>query len=315
MTRTPSVRLIPSVVFVAAIAACAITASLQAADPAAGPFTVSWKERADAGLVPNGEAVELTEQRPFATAHALKVVSEATTPVDQARDPVILIATIENPPIAKQHFALNGWIQHQGVEGNGYLEMWVVFPDGSRFFARTLEVAGPLQSLSGDSDWRRISLPFQMSDDPKAPQPSELIVNAVLPGAGEVMLSDLTLTEADNLAAVMKPEGAWWTDRMGGLIGGLGGSFIGLMGAVIGVMAGLGRGRAVVNSLLIAMTGLGPVLLLAGIVALALGQPYGVYYPLLLGGCLCTMLGIVGLVVTRQRFEATEMRRMQALDA
>lgn len=315
MTRTPSVRLIPSVVFVAAIAACAITASLQAADPAAGPFTVNWKERADAGLVPNGEAVELTEQRPFAAAHALKIVSGATKPVEPARNPVIPVTTIENPPIAKQHFALNGWIQHQGVEGNGYLEMWVVFPDGSRFFARTLEVAGPLQSLSGDSDWRRISLPFQLSDDPKAPQPSELIVNAVLPGAGEVMLSDLTLTEADNLAAVMKPEGAWWTDRMGGLIGGLGGSFIGLMGAVIGVMAGLGRGRPVVLTLLITVAALGGLLFIAGIVAVSLGQPYGVFYPLLLGGFLCEMLATIGFVVIRQRYAQIEVRRMQALDA
>ena len=171
-----------------------------------------------------------------------------------------------------------------------------------------------MKSLSGDSDWREISLPCQLLNYPNAPKPSKLIVNVVLPGAGEITLSDLALTEADNITAAMTP-GAWWSDRSAGLIGGIGGSLLGLIGAAIGVLAGIGAGRRAVVLLLIAMTALGGVLLTAGIVAVVLGQPYGVYYPLLLGGGLCGMLGTIGFVATRQRFAQVELRRMQALDA
>ena len=59
----------------------------------------------------------------------------------------------------------------------------------------------------------------------------------------------------------------------------------------------------------------GVVCLVLGIVALVLGQPYAVYYPLLLIGVLAAVLGGVGIPVSRQRFAEAELRRMQALDA
>jgi hypothetical protein len=280
----------------------------------AGSLTIDWKDRAAAKLVANGEAIELKGQRPFAAAHALKVVSPAKPGETVIASPVILLATVENPPITKQHFAFNGWIRHKGVAGPGYLEMWVLFADGSHYFSRTLDGAGPLQSLSGDSDWREISLPFQLSADPKAPKPSKLILNAVLPGAGEITLSDLTLTEANNITAAVSP-GAWWSDRTAGWVGGIGGTLLGLIGAVIGTLCSLGIGRRFVVPLLIAGSLLGGGLFVLGTIALAIGQPYGVYYPLLLCGMLCGVLGGVGLVVGRQRYAQAELRRMQALDA
>lgn len=311
-TRVDVQRFLVAASFACGFAVILATAGV-AADPLPLPLLLDWKQRAAEGLVMNGEAVDLTEQRPFGLLHALKAVSP-TKPGETAPNPVIELTTIENPPITKQNFALNGWIQHKGVEGTGYLEMWTVFADGSHYFSRTLGQFGPMKSLSGDSEWREIALPFQLSNDPNAPKPSKLIVNVVLPGAGEVTVSDLALTEADNITAAITP-GAWWSDRTAGLVGGIGGSLLGLLGAAIGTLAGLGFGRRLVVPLLIAMTALGGVLLTAGIVAVSLGQPYGVYYPLLLSGCLCGMLGAIGLVITRQRFAQLEMRRMQALDA
>lgn len=303
----------------AAILACgfavANTLPARAAEPGSASLTVDWKARADKGLVQSGEVVQLTEQRPFDAAHALKVVSQATQTAPPAHDPVIPLATIDNPPITRQTFSLNGWIRHQGVAGKGYLEMWTVFEDGSHYFSRTLASAGPLQVLSGDSGWREISLPFQLSDDPQAPRPNKLIINAVLPGAGEITLSDLTLTEGDNLAAAMKPAGAWWNDHTAAWIGGIGGTVLGLIGAAIGTLTGMGRGRPIVIALLVAMTALGSLTLLGGLVAVFAGQPYGVYYPLLLGGGLSAILSTVFLFTTPQRYAAIEMRRMQALDA
>ena len=55
--------------------------------------------------------------------------------------------------------------------------------------------------------------------------------------------------------------------------------------------------------------------LVAGVIALALGQPYAVYYPLLLGGIILTAVcgGIrPGL---RHGYEQRELRRMAAMDA
>lgn len=227
-----------------------------AADPLPLPFLLDWKERAADGLVTNGEAVDLTEQRPFGQLHALKVVSP-TKPGEAAANPVIELTAIENPPITKQNFALNGWIRHSGVEGTGYLEMWTAFADGSHYFSRTLGQIGPMKSLSGDSDWREISLPFQLSDDPNAPKPSKLIINVVLPGAGEVTLSDLAMTEADSITAAITP-GAWWSDRAAGWVGG---ALLGVIGTAIGVLAGLGYGRRLIIPLLIAGIALGTILL------------------------------------------------------
>ena len=55
--------------------------------------------------------------------------------------------------------------------------------------------------------------------------------------------------------------------------------------------------------------------LVAGAIALTLGQPYAVYYPLLLGGTLLTALfgGIWPTI--RQGYEQRELRRMAAMDA
>ncbi|MFO1096053.1 MAG: hypothetical protein U0992_22520 [Planctomycetaceae bacterium] len=303
-----------------------------------GPLAIDWKARGSDGLIKNGEAIELTDQRPFTAAHAVKVVSPAKPGETVISSPVIRLATIEDPPITMQTFALNGWVRHKGVAETGSLEMWVIFADGAHYFSRTLADAGPMQSIKGDADWREISLPFQLSPDPKAPKPNKLIVNLFLPGAGEVTLSDLTLTDGAKIVAAATPNTgenvrgdgavekaasvtaaigpkAWWSDRSAGLVGGIGGSLIGLLGAIVGVLAGMGIGRPLVITILAAVVAIACVLVPAGIVALAIGQPYAVYYPLLFGGGMCGMFGTIGFAVLRQRYAAVEMRRMQALDA
>jgi hypothetical protein len=294
--------------------ACGFAIACGTTAPAEEPalMTIDWHERAAQGLLANGEAVDLGELRTHPHAHGVKVVG-AAKPGEPSANPVIALTTIENPGITKQSFALSGWIRHQAVEGTAYLEMWTVLPDDMRYFTRTLDDFGSMKSISGDSDWREIALPFQLSNTDDA-KPTKLILNLVLPGAGEVVLSNLTLTEADNATAAMSP-GAWWSDQTAGVVGGIGGSLIGLIGALVGTLCGLGVGRWFVIPLLIAGSVLGGGLIVLGMVALALGQPYGVYYPLLLSGVLCELLGIVGLVVGRQRYAQAELRRMEALDA
>src|SRR2546422_232090 len=73
------------------------------------------------------------------------------------------LVTIDHPPIAGPRYVVSGEVRYQGVEGQGYLEMWTVFPDGERFFSRTLAAQGPLAALHGESTWRRFELPFDLS--------------------------------------------------------------------------------------------------------------------------------------------------------
>jgi hypothetical protein len=56
----------------------------------------------------------------------------------------------------------------------------------------------------------------------------------------------------------------------------------------------------------------GLVALSAGLVALAQRQPYAVWYPLVLGGGLLTVLFPFILIPVRQRYRQADMRRLQA---
>lgn len=108
---------------------------------------------------------------------------------------------------------------------------------------------------------------------------------------------------------------AWWTAQQSGLIGGIGGGAIGLIGASIGAMSFLiarGKGKPIFVGTFGVMIALGAVVLAVGIVAVVKGQPYHVWYPLVLGGFLLSCLFGALLPVVLVRYRAAEVRRMQA---
>ena len=197
------------------------------------------------------------------------------------------VVEIESPPVSGDSYALRGMVEYTGVAGDGYLELWSLFPDGSRYFSRTLDVSGPMAKLSGTSPARPFTLPFFLNGSPA--RPSRLVVNVVLPGAGSVRLSELRFDPAG--AASVAP-GAWWSPPQGGMIGGILGGALGVLGGLVGVLCSLGRGRRLVLGALAAMAAVGSASAVAGAAALALGQPYEVWYPLLLPGVLAAVLGI-----------------------
>jgi hypothetical protein len=206
------------------------------------------------------------------------------------------VLDLPSPPVASLAYAIVGTVQTTDVRGPGYLEMWSHFPDGGRYFSRTLAPSGPMAMLEGTSGPRPFALPFQLTAE--APRPERLIVNVVLPGAGEVVLRDLRFTQSGAAA------GAWWSDALAGLLGGVLGAGVGLAGALAGTLCGMGVARRLVIALLYGMIALGLAGLALGGVALALGQPYAVYYPLLLLGGICTAIGPLGLRTARMRYAA-----------
>ena len=217
---------------------------------------------------------------------------------------------VESPPVSDDSYAVTGTVAYEGVVGDAYLEMWSEFPDGSRYFSRTLAEGGPLAKLSGSSSARPFALPFHLTPD--APRPVRLEVNVVLPASGRVVVNELRFASG---AAALATPGAWWSPEQAGLVGGIAGSAVGCFGALIGTLSSLGRGRRLVLGGLLALGVSGLALLAAGGVALALGQPYEVWYPLVMLGGLDGVLGFALLPTVRRRFEALELRRRQALDA
>lgn len=112
-----------------------------------------------------------------------------------------------------------------GTRGwSAYLEMWSVFPDGGRYFSRTLGAEGPTAAMVGESDWRRFELPFFLEGATSTP--SQLELNAVLPSGGRVWVGPLRLMALEDAAS----SGAWWTDRTAVLVGGIGGAMVGVLG-------------------------------------------------------------------------------------
>ena len=235
--------------------------------------------------------------------------SFATLQIEGAGQPrTITILTIEAPRITSSRYAITGQVRYEGVDGAGYLEMWSHFPDGGQYFSRTLADTGPMMKLQGTSGWRSFMLPFDATGARSAP--SRLVVNVALPGRGVVTLGPLTLASQDGADET----GAWWPDRTGGWIGAVAGSVVGAIGAMIGVLTSLGRARRVVTAASTGLAVIGIAAFLTGVVALTRSQPYAVYYPLLLGGFLCSVIPLGLLSTIRTRYQALELRAMRAQD-
>lgn len=221
---------------------------------------------------------------------------------------------LTDPGITGAHYAISGQVRYESVPGDSYLEMWNVMPGGGRFFSRTLGSMGPSRTLNGSSDWRLFLLPAYLQDSPERPQALEL--NLALFGPATVEIGPLTLTQlapGENAADVAA--GAWWSTRIGALLGAFGGSGLGVVAAVLGILIGTGRARPLVTAFGITLLAAGLAALAFGVVAYVGDQPYPVYYPLLLLGGLTAAVMFVLLVVQAGRYRQLEMRRMRAMDA
>ncbi len=106
----------------------------------------------------------------------------------------------------------------------------------------------------------------------------------------------------------------WFTNYglAGAILGGGAGVLGGVYGSLLGVCAPRGRARGLVLGLNWAAMLLGAVLLTAGLVALGMGQPYGVWYPMTLSGAILTIVMGCLLPVARLVYRQADLRRLQA---
>jgi len=104
----------------------------------------------------------------------------------------------KQPGIQTKWYAVQGKLRSRAVEGVGYLDLWSSFAgstagEKTRYFSRTLAARGPLQQITGTSDWRTVLLPFDGTQAQTPPAGLEL--NLVLAGAGTVELTDLQILQ------------------------------------------------------------------------------------------------------------------------
>jgi hypothetical protein len=112
--------------------------------------------------------------------------------------------------------------------------------------------------------------------------------------------------------------GEWFSNRTGGIIGGLLGTTAGGYGALFGGLCSFlpprGKGRRLLTGMVIFAVVIGIVSLTVGILALFLGQPFHVWYPFVLCGGLLIIFFPSLFPAIRKRYEQVELRKLQALD-
>jgi hypothetical protein len=215
------------------------------------------------------------------------------------------LLVLERPGLDSDLYALVGRVRYRIGHGQGYLELWSVFPGGGRYFSRTLAASGPMGALSGESDWRAFVLPFQ--NQPGQARPERLELNLVLAGQGQVALERLelvTFAPGEEPGAAL---GASWFGPAAGLAGGL----LGVLGAVLGFLLSRARARRFVLACLGGMAVVGALGILLGGLAWLRGFAGEAVFALLLLGAICLGLGAGLFGVARRRYAGAGARRSQ----
>ncbi len=110
----------------------------------------------------------------------------------------------------------------------------------------------------------------------------------------------------------------WFQDpnQFGAVYGGIGGSLCGVLGGTLGALAARlgpqGKYRRMVIGGLTLLAIFGVISLIVGTVAIAMGQPYAIWYPLVLLGAICSL--IIGLRIpsVRKVYVQAEARKLEA---
>lgn len=107
----------------------------------------------------------------------------------------------------------------------------------------------------------------------------------------------------------------WWSNTRGGLVGGIGGGGVGLIGGLVGTLCGCGIARRFTLALMATMCVLGVIATVVGIVAVASGQPYHVWYTLLLSGPLSAFLFGALIPVAKIGYTKRELMKIESADS
>lgn len=248
-----------------------------------------------------GEVVQPAKDSKFAQ---LKITNTEAKPL------TVTLVTIENPGITEITYSVFGQIRYENVEGQGYLEMWSVFPDGRRFFTRTLGT-GVLAPLEGSSGWRNFSLPFNAPERP----PSKLEISLVLPGKGTVYIGPLALVQSADISPNGPPR--WKLYGANALLLTMQIAYLLLIPvALLTVwLVSKGKARRFVRGMWYVLLSVGILYLSLTGVFVWLGQPGYASIGPLFRGIVITVLSTIALFVTQKYYQRWELRKMFSQDS
>ena len=178
-------------------------------------------------------------------------------------------------------------------------------------FVMTQKLLGTSQQNYGTDEFRQFYLYFHRGSG--KPETVLTSISVWLHGKGTVELADLRVDD------VAYATGEWWNSRESGLVGawmgiGLGCFYVGLFCTLYLLLVPRGKGRQLLTGILLFMPIMGTAMLLFGISAWYLGQPWHVWYPFLSCGFICCILWIFPYRETMAKYNEFDQRRMQALD-
>lgn len=104
--------------------------------------------------------------------------------------------------------------------------------------------------------------------------------------------------------------GAWY----GAIAGGLGGSLLGLLGGLMGWLLPRGKGRQTFTAILLVGSLFGACSFVAGLIALAMKQPFAIWFSLSLVGFIFGLICPLQIAMIQVVSRAIEQRKMQARD-
>jgi hypothetical protein len=267
-----------------------------------------WSEIAASGGLKSGEVVSEGGK------NILRIVNM------EGRPKTFPLLQIERPAIRGKQYVLRGQIEYENVAGQSYLEMWNYFPASGtntaeqKYFTRTPGGSVEMAMISGSSGWRPFALPFDSAGSVSGP--TRLEVNLVMMGAGTVKIGPLRLEDAagSSGAGIAGGRVPWWSNRTGGVIGGISGTILGCLGSALTWCASKGKARdfvLITSKILIAIGVLGVVVAVA---ATSMRQPFWVWYcPSLLG---VLLLGIMPkrYRIYQNQYAEAELRKIQSVD-
>ncbi len=255
---------------------------------------VQWDRLGDGMELAQGVVIEPDAGTPFSR---LLVAAPGRGPS------TVEILTIGRPGITGAKYAITGQLRHENVEGRACLEAWAVLPDGETRVTRTDQSSGPARAFSGTGEWRSFALEFA-ADDP-AKTPDRLVLSAVFPGGGTLVLGALSVVaypaERPSLLESRSAVYVVWCLAV---------AAVAAHGLVFWqTTRGRARGFA---------AGLLALLLLAGLGGAGLGFAVGagaLRVSLWVLGAVLALPAAVGLWRLRRSLRDRELRRMKAMDA
>ncbi len=161
--------------------------------------------------------------------------------------------------------------------------------------------------FQGTSNWELHQFAVDQSESEGTP--TRLILQLTLPGHGTVYIRPIKILGVTD---------SWWPAKQGGMIGGTVGIFgglVGCFGGLLGCLAGFGKARKFVLMTTKIFIALGMLLTITGIVAIACGQPFFVWYVFLLPGVMLTLIFSLNFPLIQRRYDDLEIRRMASIDA